>query len=697
MATLEKIRQKGKLVAIVVGFALLAFILTDFIMNSQAIFGGDRTEIANINGESVHFQEFEQQVQELARIQEIQSGGSLDGNMLEGLRVQAWEQMVNQMLLAEEVELLGVRVSPEELYDLVQGENIDPIIAQAFTDPSTGSFNPSSVRTFLQQMDLDQTGNSRAMWTYIERQVYENRLRSKYNSLVQKGILVTNFEAEQAHLENAYTVDFDYVMVPYASVNDSTIAVSDQEIKAYYDENKALFEQEKSREASYVVFKVAPTKADMEASRSAAAEVAENLRQVADVAAFVRASDEGSVLRVYKNGDAPVPFNGMAFDPAAQVGQVFGPVESQELGAYQVMKIVSISQMPDTVRASHILIGGNRSYEQATALLDSIKSVIENGGDFAALAQQYSEDQGSAVNGGDLGWFPQGMMVQPFNDFCFKSPVDSLGVVESQFGLHLIRVTGRGVEQPVRELALVNIQILPTNETIQQVYAEASRFAGSNREFEAFQKAAQEAGLDLRLAENIREMDQRIAGVETGREPVRWIYQAELDAVSDVFEFGEDFAVFALTRINEEGLAPVDDEQVRMQIEAVLRREKLGQQIAQKMSGASLEAIAQTNGAQVVEAKTISFNTFSIPNAGPEPQVVAHAVSLEKGKLSQPIPGNMGVFVINVKSITEPIKKEDYQAEIATLLRGKRGRVPQSVMGMLRDAAELEDKRANFF
>jgi peptidyl-prolyl cis-trans isomerase D len=502
MATLQTIRNRaGVLISIVIGLALLSFILSDLVSNNSLFNSGNKTEVAEVAGEAVPIALYEEKVNELIANYQRNTGkdATPDEETSQSIRDQAWEGLITDYVLANNLGELGITVNANELQDMVVGNNIDPQVLQIpiFKNEQTGQFDPNLVKQFLANMDKDETGAARLSWVAFEKQLEHSRLLSKYYSLVKKGLYVTSAEAKQYSEEASNLIDIRFAMKKYSDVSDSTIAVKDEEIDKYYIEHTYLFDQEASRDIDYVVFDVLPSPSDIEKIRSKMEEIKIELITTTEIADFVnRNSDVPYAEQLFAKSSLTPPVDSLIF--AAQPGFVYGPYV--ENNVYKLARLMSFKNMADSVNARHILIGPNekRTKDQAKLLSDSIKSLIDKGGDFAMLAMQYSDDKGSAQQGGDLKWFKPGMMVKPFEKAAFDGKKGDVVIAETQFGFHIINVIEKSAESNKAEIAYIDWQIEPSSETYQGMKTKVYQFAGTNTTKEKFEAAIIKENLQKR-------------------------------------------------------------------------------------------------------------------------------------------------------------------------------------------------------
>jgi len=708
MATLQKIRTRaGLLVAIVIGVSLAAFILGDMLQGGSSMFQRNRLEIGVIDGESIQYPDFQQDVEEMGEIykQNYQTT-QLDDNMWEQVREQTWNQTISNIVMGEVYDDLGIDVSSDELFDMLQGSNIHPIIQQLFRNPETGQFDRGAVVRFLKNLESGAVNqDDRAYWLNLEDQIIAERKQSKYASMVGKGLYVTSQEAENSLQAAAKTVNFDYVNLPFTSISDDEVTVTDKDLRDYYNAHQDEYEQEKSRRIEYINYPVTPSEADYADAEKWIEDIKSDFAATEDDVQFVNANSDESFENVwYKEAELPENIAQWVFQEDAEVGDVFGPYTDGD--AFKLAKLHKSEMMPDSVEARHILLQVNTQAElvAAQALADSLKTLIENGADFAALARENSADQGSAINGGDLGWFQRNQMVKPFEEAAFNNKKGEVTIVTTQFGIHVVQTTDLGKLTPQVQVAYLVRNVVPSTKTYQNVYAKASEFAGNNTNREAFDATIAEQKLTKRVA-TVGENDREIAGLENARVLIRAAYEAEENAIlhttqgSPIFELGDNFVIAVLTQVTEEGIAPLED--VRPRVELAVTKEKKADLLVEKAKAAlgdntELAEVASTLDADIQSANGINFNSFSIPGVGLEPAVIGTVASLDVDQVSEPIKGNNGVFVVMVTSETEN-PTGTLASEQTRLAQTLNYRASSQVFQAHRNAVEIVDKRAKFY
>ncbi len=464
MATLQNIRNRGGLlVAIVIGLALGAFILGDMLNSGSTLMRPSKMKIAEIDGESIQYPEFQKKVEELSEIYKMNTQqNQIDENTMDQIREQVWQEYLRENILGNVAKNLGIAVGSDELFDLVQGSNPHPIIQQLFKNPKTGQVDKSAIIQFLKSLDSQASAQQKTYWLYIENQIKQDRMNTKYNNLVSKGLYVTSDEAKKSLDAKNKSVNFQYVTLNYSTIPDASVTVSDSELKEYYNAHKDEYKQDKTRKIEYITFEVLPSAADNAATQKWITDNKADFAATTDNQQYVNAnSDTRFDPGFYKREELPAAIGAWAF--SAQPGDFYGPyLENNE---YKLAKIDQFKMIPDSVQASHILINPQTvgSVDKARALADSLKRKIEFGASFAEMAVKYSEDPGSKLKGGDLGWFKRHQMVPEFEEAAFTGEVNKLYVVATRFGFHIIKPTKKGKEINQVRIAYLSRKIEPSN------------------------------------------------------------------------------------------------------------------------------------------------------------------------------------------------------------------------------------------
>lgn len=691
-----KIRENSTLILILIGGAMLAFVLQDLFSSSSFILNGSPTEVGEIAGVAVDGRTFQDRVDQTIDNYKTQTGqNSVDNATTEQLREQTWNQLVREIVMDEELDAVGVRVSKEELYDMVQGNNPHPQVVQAFTNPQTGQFDRTQVLNFLKQMEKDEDIKKR--WIAFEKDIANLRRTEKYNNLIKKGLYVTSAEAEADFMAKNRPATIKFLLKRYNSIPDSTVQVSDADIKEYYNENRSKYEQDASRDVDFVAFNVDPSKDDFDKVKVWADNLKPEFESTDNDTLFVnRESDVRFNARWLPKGELGGDIDSIMF--TADKGFVYGPyLENQ---TYRMAKLIGVKMAPDSVKARHILIRPETlgSLEKAKNVADSLKKLIEGGADFAQLARINSEDPGSGAEGGDLGWFMEGQMVPSFNNACFDGKKGDLVVVRSQFGFHIIEVLDQKGNTEKRAVAFVDRKVEASTKTFQIVYGQAEEFQRSVTSVASFDQEVANRGLNKRIASNLKENDRTIAGLESPRELIRWAFNAEKGDISDVKELGNTFVIGVVTAIREEGYSTIDE--IHDELEAGAIKDKKAAKFMEEFEAAragDIQTIANNLNLPVEVKENIQFSATAIPGLGREPALIGTVGGLESGDLSKPVKGEQGVYVVYLENRAEAPNTSNFSSSSRMLSGSFAQRVDFEVFDALKEKADIVDHRSKFF
>ena len=700
MAVLSKIRKRSGLLLLAIGFALLAFVIQDIFNSGMKSIS---TDVGSVNGKDISFDEFRIKVANTEK--NAQNGQQMTSMQASN---QVWNQEVQVALLNAEFEKLGIRVGEKHI---VEAFKSDPNIGQnqMFLN-AAGKFDLNKFKDYFKEVP-----NGMQM---LKEQEKNAELRAKYeiyNSLIKGGMYATQTEGKFKYEAESNKVNFDFVMVPFSSVKDSDVKVTDEEITTYMKTKEKKFKSEESRELDYVLISEKPSAADeAEIKKNVDAlllpsvrynketgknDTIQGFRTVNDNADFVNANSDIPFDSTFiSKQDLPVEHAEQLFNLPA--GEIYGPYMK---GNYYCLSKGLGRKAGAKVKASHILISWEgtqvpnkkekRTKEQAKAKADGLLAQAQaNPGMFMMLAMSNSDDS-SAQQGGDLGFFGPNQMVKPFNDFAFGNPIGKIGLVETEFGYHIIQVTDK---QDAVKLATIAQKIEPSEATNDKIYTQATKFEmdAANKDFAALVK--QQPKLNANPAVRVKAIDENFGSLSNQRQIVKWAFEGDTKIGSvkrfEIVNVGHVIA--KLKSIAPKGLMSV--EEARPQVEPILKNKKKAAKIEAKMKGASLAAIAASNKVTVMNAVDLTIENPSVPNAGFEPKVVGLAFSSKAGVVSKPIEGNSGVYVIATKAVTKApaIKKyDDFIAKVKQQAVGNSGRFMQA----LKEDADIVDNRADFY
>lgn len=704
MAIIGIIRNRlGLVTSIIIGLALLSFILSDLFSSKYSLTGGPETNIATLAGEDISYKEFDEKFQ--ANLENYRNrarnGQQLDEDKM---REDTWQEMLHEKIMQKEYDALGISFSTadfsqEELLDMTVGNNVHQAIESNFTDPKTNVFNKDAVKRFLEKFDEMEADQQNA-WLELEEYMMKDRANQKYNTLITKGLYVTQAEAKRDHVDKQKEIKFEYVLKRYVDIPDSTIEVTENEIKDYYEKNKDqnYKKDEPSRKLEYVVFEIIPSAQDSDHVKDRINKLLAEFQQTKEDSLFVSLNSETSFNDVFQSqGNLPQLLDSTLFNAA--IGSTFGPYI--EDGAYKIAKLIARETRPDSVQARHILIRPvNGDYKVAQTRIDSIKKAIEGGAPFQLMAMKFSED-GSKEKGGDLGTFSEGQMVKPFNDACFTGKSGQLMVVTTQFGVHLIEVMKSTSPKTKVKIGVIENNIEPSSATRNEAYNKASKFVSENNSKESFEKAIAEQGLNKRVADNVKKGDRSVIGLEASRELVRWAWTADVDDVTPTpFEFDNKIVVARLSAAHDDGYILLDE--VKEEIEVAVKKDKKAEKImadltADATTAGSLQALAGKLNTQVDTLDHIKFIARGLPGLGRELDLIGTVFALPAGKMSAPIKGEQGVYVVYVESVSEVTPPQDYKMNKDFLSNNIQRRAGNEVYKALEKNANIEDNRAAFY
>jgi len=691
MAVIGKIREKSGLVMIIIGIGMLGFLFQD---GAQSLLGGGPdNSLGEIGGVEVTAQEFDQRLQSAVSRWESQNGTSANADVRASFKDQVWDELIRENVLETQFSELGIAVSPEELFDMVQGNDPHPQVKQSFTDPATGSFSPSQVLQFLKSLESMPVENKN-QWILFEQGIEQERIAKKYSLLLSKGLFVTSNMAKRAYVDQKEQRNVKFVVKRYNAVHDSTITVTDGDLRAYYNAHKGEYKQGASRELEFVKFNVEPSPEDIVEAKKWIDDTAAEFKISADDSSFVVYNSEAPLdQKYYGANDMPFGIDSSFF--YQEVGTLTD-VYKQD-GSFMVTKLSDIKMIPDSVKARHILLKTTQTFTDTLlqAKLDSVKSVLENGGDFGAIAKNMSEDVQSAIEGGDLGWFKEGTMVPSFNAACFYGKAGDIVIVQSQFGFHLIEVLKQADKTKKILLATVSRKVVPSNETFDDVFAKASMFYTNNGTTETFRKSTESDEYTKYVASDVKVGDKNIPGMTDVRELVRWSFNNDKGAISAPMQFTNTFVVAHLSEIREEGIASMD--QVEIQVELGAKKKKKAEMFIAEMDGVEgLDALATKIDGTVSSAPGVSFSALSIAGMGQEMSVNGMLSTLQEGQMSVAIEGQSGVYVVQVESVIPAPETTDYST-FKSQLTQQYGAASNQLLDALKDKVGVVDERYKFY
>lgn len=699
MALIGTLRNKmGTWVVVFVFVAISAFILNDLFSKQSYIF--NKNDVGEIAGHTVSLEEYQQAVREQEANYYLSYNREATERDKPLLQQQAWELLILKYAIQKQFDKVGVEVTSEEVWDMIQGKNVDPSVKQAFTDPQTGTFDKGRVVTYINQLKTMPEGSEgRVRWDNFQKSLRPGRQRIKYENLLIKTAYATTAEAEREYHNQTDVAEIKYLYVPYYAVSDSTIKVGDDQLKEYYDSHKEKYKTEQIRDLNYISIPV-------EASAEDTLEIKTEFAKVADD--FVKAEDDSSFAAVNTDGQTPYTKYTLGTLPPYVTqadlvkGKVIGPFVDG--GGYKLVKVSKITT--DTVysaKASHILIkpadATDNAKKEAKEKARKILKEIKDGADFAAKAREHGTD-GTASRGGDLGWFSSGQMVKPFQTAVFNASKPGLlsDVVETDFGYHIIDVTHVKTNDAYY-VAIIERDITPSDATTNSAYRKAENFASGLSGVTEFKDRAAKDTLQVQEAKNLGSGERRIGTIGEARQIVQWLFRdASVGKVSEVFDLRDQYVVAVMTSNIDKGYKPLDD--VKKDIEPIVRNEAKAKVLIEKLTAlkGSLDEIAKAYGplANVYSSSDLKMASPSIPTVGFDPQAVGRAFSIETGKRTPPFAGENGVIIIEGNKTIAP-SAPDYTTYKTTLEQTASQSSSYNVGIAIKENSDIVDKRYKFY
>ncbi|GHT29982.1 peptidylprolyl isomerase [Bacteroidia bacterium] len=713
MATLEKIRSKAGLLVSIVGLALFAFIIGDFLNSGSTYFRQHQETIANINGKVVNYQEFQKRVDEMSDVYKMQYGSnSLPEEAMTQIRQSVFDTYTQEYLLNDEMEKIGMTVSPEELFDMVQGENISPILLQnqMFHNPNTGTFDKTFFLNFLKAINDDNIASApadqqaqllqyKSLWLFWEKAIKMQRMEQKYSSLLSKAISANKLDAKEEYDATSGNADIVYAMQSYSSIPDSTIAVSKSEIEKLYNERKELYQQPETKVIKYISVPIVPSQADYDAVSSEIDKLKDEFTTSSDVTDLVDDNSETPYVDAFYS-EAFLDPEVKQFVASATTGEVYGPIFENSSTRYRMFKLLDKTSSPDSVKVSHIMLPNNA---RGNEVADSLFQVLKNGGDFAELATNYSLDQSSSSNEGEIGWFTESEAIRALNgEFkttIFTTPINQVTLLKSTQATQIIKVTERTSNVPKYKLAYIDITVSPSSKTYSNLYNALSQYISKNQDIDKIEANAQEAGYNLLSDVSVTKTDQTLGSISQSRQVIRWAFEHKKGEISEIFDCdNKNFVVAAVQGTIQKGYRPLN--LLEPSLKAELISQKKGEQIASELKSknlSTLDAYAQAMNANIDSVKFINFNTYRITGIGIEPKLNAYISLSSVNQLSSPVIGNNGVYVFQVVNKTASTQLYDEATQVNLINSANTYRISYQAMQSLINHADIKDNRIRFY
>lgn len=670
MATLQRIRNHGIFLLVIVGLAMLAFILGDVLNSSSSYFNKSREYIGEIEGQKIHYTEYENAVEQLTEVYKIESGRTdFDEDMHAQIRNQVWQMLVAKYTLQAQGKLIGMDITSDELYELCAGANPHQLITsrRMFADQN-GQFNRNYLLNFLSSLDMEvenpeQQANikqAKNYWMYWENAVRLTAMQEKYVGLIQHLVTANNLDAKYAAAARQTKVSVDYAIKPYYTVADSLVKVSTNDIRKIYDERKPMYKQTPNREIAYIAFPIVPSEADYELAEKAMMAIEEEFRTTEEVAVVVNSnSDVMYDGRNYSEATVPAAYKDFAFAKGAKKGDFLPLGYDAESRTFRMARLMDCGySTPDSVQLKGI------------------------------ATQEGEEDQ-------DYGWLTENDLPKNIAEPAFAGKKGTRFTVTLGMEDRTFEITDLTKATPKVKLAIMEREVTPSSKTYAAIYNQANQFVVSNPDEASFRDAAKEAGLEVESAANLQKMANKVADLKSSRAIVRWAFNAKEGQVSDVFECGDKYIVAALTACHDGEYRDFEEVQASLRYEAVNR--KKAEYISKLIAGAqSLQEAAEKMGAEVRHIDELTEDAYRFGTEGVEPAAIGTAFATAAGQLSKPVKGNQGVIVLVPADVQRADVEPDYKSEIANLNARTSYSLPYQLINNLEQNADIVDNRATF-
>ena len=708
MQIIQNIREKGSAIVIgVIALSLIGFIMMD--SRSANNRSGSNSSIGKVNGESIDSKTLLDKIKQF----EDQRGGRVTGTELYQLRQSAWDQIVTEKVLNNEFEKLGLVFSPKELSSILFSEEAPQTLKQAFTDKTTGQYDIEKAKQWWIQAKKAKGEQRDAIETQIIEPLILQTLATKYSSLIAASAYYPTWMQERENADNKTFANISYVAVPYNTISDSTVKVSDQELEEYMNKHKNIYKQDGGRIISYVSFSANPSNADTLQTLNSVGNLKPSLIADTNAKAFLARN-----MSAINFDDSYVSKSKLTMAQKDSIvaltnGAVYGPYLDGK--NFVLAKMIGSRQLPDSVKCRHILIATKNaqtgeptlSDSIAKARIDSIELAIKGGADFNKLVLEYSDDQGSKDKKGEYDFSSTQIsgpnaLAREFAETIFYGNTGDKKVVKTEFGYHYIEVLNQKNFEPAYKIAYEAKEILPSDETINLASTQATKLSGEARDAKALDAYIAKSGLKkIDVPTVVKENDYQLGSLQDARQLIKWAFEAKLGEVSDAFNIEDQFIVAVLDKIQPEGIP--DAKTARPMVELTVRNLKKADEITKKLTGAStLDAAAAVYKVQVGTAgadSTLTFSAQIINGVGQEPKLIGASFNqVYQTKISEPIAGTNGVYVLKVNSTGS---KATSTPEIIAAQASERTKAmlqtTYSFFESLKKVADIKDNRSKIF
>ena len=670
MATLQRIRNHGLFLLIIVGLAMLAFILGDALNSGSSFMNKSREYIGEIEGQKIHYTEYESAVEQLTEVYKIESGRSdFDEDMHAQIRNQVWQMLVAKYTLQDQAKLIGMDITSDELYELCAGAKPHQLItSRRMFAGQNGQFDRNILINFLASIEMDSENAEQAAnlkqaknyWMYWENAVRLTAMQEKYVGLMQNMLTANNLDAKFAAQAKQTKVNVDYAMKPYYTVADSLVKVSTNDIRKIYDERKQMYKQTPNRDIAYIAYPIVPSEVDYQLAEKAMQEIQEEFRTTEEVALGVNSnSDVMYDGNNYAEKTIPAAYKDFAFAKGAKKNDFMELNYDEATRTFRMARLMDCGyNAPDSVQ---------------------LKGIATKEGE---------QDQ-------EYGWFTEADLQKDIAEPAFAGKVGQRFTVTLGMEDRTFEITGLTKPTPKAKVAIIEREVTPSSKTYAAIYNTANQFVVNNQDEEAFRAAAEEAKMEIETATNLQKMANKVADLKSSRAIVRWAFNAKEGQVSDVFECGDKYIVAVLTATHDGEYREFEDVQATLRYEAVNRKkaEYISKQIA---DAKTLAEVAEKMGSEVRHIDALTEDSYRFGIEGMEPAAVGTAFATAAGELSKPVKGNQGVIVLVPSDVQRTEAEVDYKAEIARMNARTSYSLPYQLINNLEQNADIVDNRATF-
>lgn len=690
MAVIGKIRERSGLLVGIIGLSLFLFILGEWLSGR----GGNRQDqvLGEVAGEEIGVVEYERRVSDEVESYRNDFNQPASQQLTDQVRTTVWNEIVKAKVMLEQVKDAGFTLTKGEYDDIRFGDNVLPEFRGQFQGPD-GQPDRTQLKDYFDRVQI----NAPVYHSIQSRRIQENRLYAKYNTLVKKSVFVNKAQAREEYVGRERKATFNFVAKRFDSEPDSLYAVSDRDLRRYYDEHKndIKYRQKSSRAFDYVLFPVKASEADRDALRSEMADLRDKFSAAENDSLFVvaNAASRSYASVPYAEGSTDALNDSLIRNGA--VGEVVGPYLEGE--TWKLVKVKELADVPEA-RVRHILLSTQKDKDEDSQKrrADSLLAVVKKDrSKFPDMVTKFSDDPGSVSNGGVYEWFDKKQMVPEFTAASFDQKVGAITICKTSFGFHIVEVLGQRNRQE-RRIITVDRPVKPSGLTFKAVYKEANEFSLTHKTAEEIRKAAEEKGLQVTSVDDFRADSRYVQGLQQPAAVIGWVNRAKVGEVSDPKDAGENYVVAVLKSIKEEGAPEL--EHVREAFTKEVVKQKKAEAYAAKLSGKTdLNAAASELGSRMETATDLPFNTFSLPGGYSEFEVVGKVFALKDGQVSVPLTGDNAVYVVSMTSNREAPEGTDVETDRASLRSRLQSRAENGVFNALREAAGVVDNRYMFY